>query len=141
MFGDYLLVAPITDETNKRAIYLPEGIWTDWWTGERINGGKWINVEVDIEIMPLYIREGGIIPLGPVMNYVEEFKIEEIELRISKFEGDGKSNFIIPVNNEKIKVEYIASNGKHELKISKTDISFKIKAFGKDDTTIEVIKE
>ncbi|MFX0132726.1 MAG: TIM-barrel domain-containing protein [Candidatus Hodarchaeota archaeon] len=141
MFGDFLLVAPITDESNKRAIYLPKGNWTDWWTGERIQGGKWINVEVNIETMPLYIREGGIIPLGPVMNYVKEFKIKEIELRISKFEGDGKSNFIIPVNNEKIKVEYLASNGKHELKISKTDISFNIKAHSKDETTIEVIKE
>jgi len=42
MFGDSLLVAPITDTTNKRGIYLLKGVWTNWWTGERIRGGKWI---------------------------------------------------------------------------------------------------
>ncbi len=139
MFGDSLLVAPITDTTNKREIYLPKGMWTDWWTGERIQGGKWIHVEVDIETLPLYIREGGIIPVGPVMNYVDEIKTEEIELRIAKFEGDGKATFVVPVNGEKVLIEYAASNGKHTVNIGKTNITFKIEAVGSDDKTIEVI--
>ncbi len=140
MFGDYLLVAPITNNINKRAIYLPEGIWTDWWTGECIQGGKWIDAEVDIEIMPLYIREGGIIPMGPVMNYVDEIKTEEITLRIAKFESNGKSKFVVPVNDEKILVEYTSSNGKHTVIIGKSDIAFKIEVVGGDDKTIDIIK-
>jgi alpha-glucosidase (family GH31 glycosyl hydrolase) len=140
MFGDYLLVAPITNNINKRAIYLPEGIWADWWTGECIQGGKWIDAEVDIEIMPLYIREGGIIPMGPVMNYIDEIKTEEITLRIAKFEGNGKSKFVVPVNDEKILVEYISSNGKHTVNIGKTDIAFKIEVVGGEEKTIDMIK-
>jgi alpha-glucosidase (family GH31 glycosyl hydrolase) len=138
MFGDSLLVAPITDTTNKRAVYLPKGIWTNWWTGERIRGGKWIHIEVDIETLPLYIREGGIIPMGPVMNYVDEIKTEEIELRISKFEGDGKATFVVPVNEEMVLIEYTASNGKHTVNIGKTNITFKIEAVGSDEKTIKV---
>ncbi len=126
MFGDNLLVAPITDDTNTREIYFPKGVWTDWWNGERIKGGKWINVEVDIETLPLYIREGGIIPIGPVMNYVDEIETDEIELRIGKFEGDGKSTFMVPVKDDRIKVEYIASNDKHEINVGKTDVKFLI---------------
>ncbi len=141
MFGDSLLVAPITDTTNKREIYLPKGVWTDWWTGERIRGGRWIHVEVDIETLPLYIREGGIILMGPVMNYVDEIKTEEIELRIAKFEGDGKTTFVAPVNEERILIEYTASNGKHTVNIAKTNITFKIEAVGSDEKTIEVIIE
>jgi len=139
MFGDSLLVAPITDTTNKREIYLPKGVWTNWWTGERLRGEKWIHVEVDIETLPFYIREGGIIPMGPVMNYVDEIKTEEIELRIAKFEGDGKTTFVVPVNEERVLIEYTASNGKHTVNIAKTNITFKIEAVGSDEKTIEVI--
>ena len=139
MFGDFLLVAPITDKTNKRAIYLPEGIWTDWWTGKRIQGGRWINIDVDIETLPLYIREGGIIPMGPVMNYIDEFETEEIELRIAQFGGDGKSTFLVPVNEEKILIEYTALNGEHTVKISKTNIVFKIEAVGSNNRNMEII--
>ncbi|TFG25059.1 MAG: glycoside hydrolase family 31 protein [Promethearchaeota archaeon] len=124
MFGDNLLVAPITDDTNTREIYFPKGVWTDWWNGERIKGEKWINVEVDIETLPLYIREGGIIPIGPVMNYIDEIETDEIELRIGKFEGDGKSTFMVPVKDDRIMVEYVASNGKHKIKVGKTDVNF-----------------
>ncbi|MFX1296107.1 MAG: TIM-barrel domain-containing protein [Promethearchaeota archaeon] len=140
LFGDSLLIAPITDKTNKRTIYLPEGIWTNWWTGERIKGGNWIYVEVDIETMPLYIREGGIIPMGPVMNYIDEIRTEEILLRIAKFEGEGKSNFIVPVNDEIVLVEYTASDNKHVITIGKTEINFKIKVVGEDDELFSVIK-
>jgi len=139
MFGNSLLVAPIMDNTNKRAIYLPMGLWTDWWTCERIHGGKWINIETDIETLPLYIREGGIVPMGPIMNYVDEIKTEEIEVKIAKFEGDGKTSFVVPVNGERILIEYTASNGKHIVNIDKTNTTFKIEAIGSEDKTIEVI--
>jgi alpha-glucosidase (family GH31 glycosyl hydrolase) len=141
LFGDSLLVAPITDEKNKRVLYLPEGIWTDWWTGERIEGGKWMNIEVDIETLPLYIREGGIIPMGPIMNYVDEIKTNQINLRISMFESDGRSSFSIPVDNQKIFVEYTSSNGNHSVNISKTDVNIIIESFGKENKKLAVIKE
>ena len=76
--------------------------------------------------------------MGPVMNYVDEIKTEEIELRIAKFEGDGKTTFVVPVNEEKILIEYTASNGKHTVNIGKTNITFKIEAVGSDEKTIEV---
>ena len=139
MFGDAILVAPITDESNARSIYLPPGTWTDWWSGERIQGGRWINVKVDMETLPLYIREGGIIPMGPIMNYVDEFKTGEIVLRISMFEGDGKSTFSVPVNDEKVLVEYDSSNGNHAVKIGKTSVSFKVEILGKENKNIKII--
>ena len=140
LFGNSLLVAPITDESNKRAIYLPEGIWTDWWTKERKRGKQWINVNVDIDKLPLYIREGGIVPMAPVMNYIDEVEIKEIDLKISLFERDGKSTFIVPVNDETVLVEYIAIDGKHEVCIGKTSVSFNIDALGEDESKIKVIQ-
>ena len=43
-----------------------------------MSGGRWISVEMAIDKMPIYIREGAVIPMGPVMNYIDEFKTRKI---------------------------------------------------------------
>ncbi len=58
------------------------------------------------------------------MNYVDEIKTDEIEVRIAKFQGDGKNAFIVPVNEEKVLIEYTAREGKHSVNISKSDTKF-----------------
>jgi len=130
LFGDSLLVAPIFTEEGRRKVYLPQGTWTDWWSKDRIAGPCWIDVEADIETIPLYVREGGIISMGPVMSYVDEARTEKIELWVSPFEGDGRSTFRVPVNDELIDVEYVAANGKHTVAIGRTDVAFEIHSLG-----------
>lgn len=136
LFGDSILVAPITDSSNKRAVYLPEGTWTDWWTGEQLEGRRWIDIEADIETLPLYVREGAIIPVGPVMQYVDELKVEEIELRIAPIKGEGKSSFTVPVNDEKVAVEYLVAGGRHTVKIGDSKVRFNITVLGNRDVDI-----
>lgn len=65
-FGDSFLVAPVMNSENRRDIYLPEGSWVHFFTGERIEGGRWLkNVGVPLEEMPVYVREGSAIPVYP----------------------------------------------------------------------------
>lgn len=120
--GEYLMVAPIYTPENKRMVYFPKGVWTDWHTGERINGGVWKEIYADIETLPIYVKEGAIIPLGPVMNYVGEKEIDEIELRICPFEKDGVSNFTVVTEDKMFDVEYRAQDDEHTVIISKTDV-------------------
>ena len=72
-FGDDFLVAPVMNSENKRDIYLPEGEWVNFFTGERYSvadGGKWFkNVEVPLELMPVFVRRGASIPVYP--EYVD----------------------------------------------------------------------
>ena len=137
LFGDSLLVAPVFTEDGRRRVYLPEGVWTDWWTEERLVGPRWVEVEADIETIPLYIREGGIIPMGPVMNYVDERPADRIELLISSFEREGQSAFNVPVNDELVEVEYALSDGKHTVTIGETDATFETRFLGrKPDTEV-----
>jgi len=68
-------------ESGSRRLYLPEGEWYDFWTGEKHSGPATITREVPIDIMPLYVRAGSIIPMGPVIQYTSEKK-DPIELRI-----------------------------------------------------------
>lgn len=73
MVGKDLLAAPILKPgLTQRLVYLPEGIWYDYWTGKELKGGTTIRAEAPLETVPLYVRGGTILPMGPEMNYVGE---------------------------------------------------------------------
>lgn len=81
MFGPSIMVCPVTVpmyydekgeaiETDKKiSVYLPSDCgWYDWWTGEKYEGGQWIEADADITKMPLFVREGSIIPVAEDKN-------------------------------------------------------------------------
>jgi alpha-glucosidase len=73
LFGRDLLVAPIVEKgATSRTLYLPRGSWYDFWTGERFEGGREITRQVDLATIPLYVRAGAILPMGPVKQYTAE---------------------------------------------------------------------
>jgi alpha-glucosidase/alpha-D-xyloside xylohydrolase len=83
LWGRDLLVAPVVERgAASRRVYLPAGIWHDWWTGERIEGGREIVRPVDLATLPLYARAGAIIPLDPLRQYALEPATEPTTLRI-----------------------------------------------------------
>jgi alpha-glucosidase (family GH31 glycosyl hydrolase) len=93
LWGKNVLVAPVVEKgATTRQIYLPRGGWYDYWTGERIEGGREISRPVDLETMPLFVRAGAILPLGPVKQYVSE-KVEG-PLAISIYPG-ADSSFLL----------------------------------------------
>ena len=65
-FGSEFLVAPVMNREGKRDIYLPEGLWVNFFTGERLDGGRWYyGVEVPLDQMPVFVRPGAMIKLYP----------------------------------------------------------------------------
>lgn len=65
-FGDDFLVAPVMNSEDSRDVYLPEGEWVNFFTGERIRGGQWLKgVKVPLDEMLVYVREGAVIPVYP----------------------------------------------------------------------------
>ncbi len=65
-FGDSFLVCPVMNSRNRRDIYLPKGLWIDFFTGERYDGGRWYyDVEVPLDRMPVFVRPGEHIRLYP----------------------------------------------------------------------------
>lgn len=100
IIGDNLLVAPVLSEyENFKKLYLPEGKWLDWWNNKVYTGSQWIIVEAPINRIPLFIKEGGVIPMQEILNYADEKKPDELILKIfpsrnsdySFYEDDGKS--------------------------------------------------
>jgi alpha-glucosidase len=99
MLGPFLMAAPIYRPGQEcRAVYLPEGTWYDWWTNERYDGPTHILAHAPLERMPLYAKAGAIIPMQPVMQYVNEFALTELTLKIypgneqwTLYEDDGET--------------------------------------------------
>lgn len=65
-FGENFLVAPVMNSQNCRDVYLPEGKWINFFTGVSYEGGQWLkNLQIPIEEMPVYVKEGSVIPFYP----------------------------------------------------------------------------
>lgn len=96
MFGPALLVCPVTQPwvntsrstspepgSQTRPVYLPEGAdWVDFWTGERLSGGQTISANAPLDVLPLYVRAGSIIPMGPVRQHVNDRPDAPLELHV-----------------------------------------------------------
>ena len=65
MLGPDLLVAPMFQSGTSRSVYLPRGTWTDYWSGRRISGPRQIEIHAPLEQMPLFVRDGAVIPMLP----------------------------------------------------------------------------
>ena len=84
MFGPAFLVAPVTEaKATNRHVYLPSGTnWVNFWTGEIQPGGQEIAASAPLETLPLFVRAGSIVPLGPDLQYATEKPADPIELRV-----------------------------------------------------------
>jgi alpha-D-xyloside xylohydrolase len=83
MYGPAFLVNPVTEPAaTTRQVYLPQSKWYDFWTGSAIEGGRMITANAPLERLPLYIRAGSIVPLGPEEEWSTEKPADPIELRI-----------------------------------------------------------
>jgi alpha-glucosidase len=92
IFGDKILVCPILEpNATGRRMYIPRGRWYNFWDDTVITGGRETRAEADIDSMPIFVREGAIIPKYPVQQYVGEKKIEELTLDVYFKLGKEKS--------------------------------------------------
>ncbi len=84
MLGRALLVCPVTEPgAARRRVYLPDGaLWYDFWTERRWDGGQWIDAPAPVDRIPLFVRAGSILPLGPVKQYAMQPSDEPLEVRV-----------------------------------------------------------
>jgi len=128
LFGPAIMVTPITtaDATN-RSVYLPAAgaPWFNFWTGQTSPAGQQVNAAAPLETLPLFIRPGSIIPMGPFLQYSSEKPADPIELRVYRgangkftiYEDEGDN-----YNYEKGKFATIPitwNEAKHTLEIGK----------------------
>ncbi len=89
-FGNEFLVAPVHEPGSlERNVFLPEGNWVDYWTGMKYSGGKTYDIEAPIKVIPLFVREGSIIPMRNYSSSIE--KGDNDVLLLDVYPGDNSS--------------------------------------------------
>lgn len=143
MIGSNILVAPVYKEGQRaRIVYLPRGKWFDFWSMKAYDGREYILVKAPLEIIPIFVKAGSIIPMWEAQNYVGEKKKEILELLVYPGEGEflyyeddgltwgyemGEYNLIrFELKDELFKISYIHKGYNSERKM------FKIKYLGKE---------
>jgi alpha-glucosidase len=93
MFGPAFLVAPVVEKAARtRRVYLPEGNWYDFWTDQKFSGKQWVTVPATLGSIPLFVRAGSLVPMGPVLQHVFEKPVDAIEVHIYQ---DGPAQFTL----------------------------------------------
>ena len=107
LWGRDLLIAPVYQKAaTSRKVYLPAGEWYDWWTNSKQSGLQTISRQVDLSIMPIYVKAGAIIPVDPVRQYTSEQVSEPTTLRV--YSGDNGSYTLY--DDDGLSMEYLEGN-------------------------------
>lgn len=144
MFGNSFLVCPVTapmyfEPGNKpllgiektRSLYLPSGVkWTDFWTGKQFTGGQTIVADAPIDHIPVFVKSGSIVPMGPVVEYSSEKPDAAWEIRVypgsngifTVYEDEGDNYHY--KKGKSATFDLVWNNKKHELRISDRKGSF-----------------
>lgn len=92
MFGESLLVAPVVEKgARTREVYLPKGRWYDWYDGTIYEGGHYVTVPAQLDKTPVLVKEGGMVPTGPVVQNTEQADGSSLLIRCYPKEGEKTS--------------------------------------------------
>jgi alpha-D-xyloside xylohydrolase len=92
LFGPNIMVTPVTTQgATEQAVYLPAAgaSWYNFWTGEKAAAGETVQATAPVDTMPIFVRPGAIVPMGPFLQYSDEKPADPIELRVYRG-ADGK---------------------------------------------------
>ena len=83
MFGPAFMVKPVTEPAATSArLYLPQLKWYDFWSGVQVQGARTLDAPSPLDRLPLYIRAGSVLPMGPDIQWSTEKPADPIELRV-----------------------------------------------------------
>jgi alpha-glucosidase len=106
LMGKGLLAAPLLNTGGRRNVYLPDDTWYDYHTGDVIRGPKTISVEKALDEIPVYVRAGTILPVGPVIQYSEQTSNTPLEILIYP----GKNGSFKLVEDDGVSYNYTKSD-------------------------------
>lgn len=125
--GEWLMVAPVLTERDERVIYLPAGKWLDYWTAEVCQGPLYLDYEAPLDRLPLFLREGAVVPLGPVLSYIGEKKVDRLDVLIFPAES---SRFTLKDDDEDVQIRCNATQQGWEIATGQTTKTLRFRLVG-----------
>jgi alpha-D-xyloside xylohydrolase len=90
MFGDSFLVAPVVSRSNRCRVYLPAGDWLDYWSKRVEAGGRWFEVKAPLDVLPLWVRAGAVVPMGPDQVHTEDKLLDPLTVELYLPQGEAR---------------------------------------------------
>ena len=82
MIGQNIMATPTTMDSTSRTVYFPEGTWYDYNTLKQYEGGKSYMIEIPMDKLPLFVKEGSIVPVATPLNFVDDHSVFEITCKV-----------------------------------------------------------
>lgn len=132
MFGDYLMVAPVFENSGEVQVYIPAGRWTRWFDSrdggkawETITGPVWVTESYDAKSIPLLVRERSILVLGRLYESRVEYNyLNDVEIRLYIHDGDSETERLV-LNKHGTEVGYIKA-GRGNITVSSAMRRYKV---------------
>jgi alpha-D-xyloside xylohydrolase len=141
MFGPNILVAPVFNAQGETQTYLPEGIWTHLFTGEAVEGGRYVNATYDYFGLPVYVKPNSIIAMGrdenpksAVYEYHENPVLHAYEIN----EQGAEAAIVDRFGKLRYKVLIKMVNGETKITVDGKHDGFTVRLYGKDAKTVEM---
>jgi alpha-glucosidase (family GH31 glycosyl hydrolase) len=115
--GRSILAAPLFEPGGRRRVYLPADTWTDWWTRRRVRGPRWLRAGHGLDTMPLFLREGAVVPVGPVTRHVGERPTDPLTVLVAPFQRAGRTELRMPLDGREVTIRYQAGAGRHQVMV------------------------
>ncbi len=108
LWGRDMLVAPVYEKgADERRVYLPVGLWYDWWNNDKYEGGKYITRSVNLDIIPIFVKAGAVIPFDPLRQYTSQMVNEPLEIRVYT----GADGSFTLYEDDGISLDYLENKG------------------------------
>jgi alpha-glucosidase len=113
LLGTDLLVAPVLEAgARRRRVYLPDGDWYVFATGERLAGGRFVVAEAPLDTVPMYVRAGAAVPMGPVQQHVDELPCDPLTVHVY---GTGAGSADVVAGDVVVPIRWSADGDSAEL--------------------------
>ena len=109
MIGDRMMVAPLFAGEEMRKVVLPRGVWHDFWTGEKLEGGRTIEVAPTQEKIAVYVKTGSVIPWAEVGLHVNAPEVRRLTVRVY---GDGALDWVLKDGADTVELSWSSNGGR-----------------------------
>jgi alpha-D-xyloside xylohydrolase len=124
--GPDLLVAPMFKPSGSRQVYLPSGSWYDYWTDRRHEGSRWINYEAELDRVPLFVRAGAVIAMGPDLQFANERSWDPLSFDLY-LGNPGTRSFLLADDRRRLRLEVDTSDDRVLLSGGRLDYSAEVR--------------
>jgi alpha-D-xyloside xylohydrolase len=114
LLGPSLLVCPVFNAEGRCTVYLPPGRWHDWWDGAIHEGPRHLERNVPLDRMPLFVRDGSVLPLAPAMAHTGAAPWDPIELQVR---GEATADLVLWTPDQRVPVRAARRNNRLNVRL------------------------